>query len=507
MQGTPTPRLDGTIFNVAEFTASGDGAGDDAAPIQRALDAAAAAGRGVVVIPPGTYRLRTNLVVRSNTVISAYGAHLIRAGGPLLRNFASGDAFPRHGGNSHIAVLGGIWDSAAADAPADARYNTLSFIHCTDVTVRDVTVRDVCSAHGVEFNAVDGGTVADCRFEGFRDASTGGRRRFSEAIQLDVTVSGSSTIGAFDGTPCRNILIHGCHSGPSATLGPFGKLVGSHTVAPEAYYEDIRVIGCTVDGALDDGIRGYGWRRAVISGNLVTGAAGRGIAVDVPAGSPRLTPDSVVISGNVVGKTGRQGIVVAGAAQAAVFGVRITGNTVNGTGAGFAGVWLSGCTGAAVVGNDVKGAGQSGIYTELGDATVISGNTVRNSASNGVNVTKQPGVLVQGNVVDTTAANHGVFLTESADSSVVGNHITAAASAGIRLGEGVVRCLVSANKIRKGGGTTRNGVSVVSPATVANHSTVVGNDLSGNDWSPAVSVTGRCNVVYPTHPVAGNNFL
>ncbi|MGH3707483.1 MAG: glycosyl hydrolase family 28-related protein [Pseudonocardiaceae bacterium] len=42
-------------FNVKDFGAAGDGAGDDTQSIQAAINAAIAANGGVVYFPPGTY--------------------------------------------------------------------------------------------------------------------------------------------------------------------------------------------------------------------------------------------------------------------------------------------------------------------------------------------------------------------------------------------------------------------------------------------------------------------
>lgn len=51
------PDVAGPIFDVAKFGAKGDGRADDQGAIQRAIDAAEAAGGGVVFFPPGTYRV------------------------------------------------------------------------------------------------------------------------------------------------------------------------------------------------------------------------------------------------------------------------------------------------------------------------------------------------------------------------------------------------------------------------------------------------------------------
>jgi hypothetical protein len=56
----PVPRIEGPIFNVtqAPFGADPSGAKDSTAAIQKAIDAAAEAGGGVVVLPEGLFRIR-----------------------------------------------------------------------------------------------------------------------------------------------------------------------------------------------------------------------------------------------------------------------------------------------------------------------------------------------------------------------------------------------------------------------------------------------------------------
>ena len=61
-----------------KFGARGDGIHDDTAALQAALDHAAAAGAGVVVLPPGVYRVRTTLVFRGD------GCELIGDGQPTI---------------------------------------------------------------------------------------------------------------------------------------------------------------------------------------------------------------------------------------------------------------------------------------------------------------------------------------------------------------------------------------------------------------------------------------
>ena len=61
-----TTRESGTWFDVRAYGAVGDGTADDRPAIQRAIDAAGAAGGGTVLVPAGKYRLRTFAVDSGN---------------------------------------------------------------------------------------------------------------------------------------------------------------------------------------------------------------------------------------------------------------------------------------------------------------------------------------------------------------------------------------------------------------------------------------------------------
>ena len=54
------PDVKGPVFDVTKYGAKGDGRADDQAAIQKAIDAAEAAGGGVVFLPPGTYRVNAD---------------------------------------------------------------------------------------------------------------------------------------------------------------------------------------------------------------------------------------------------------------------------------------------------------------------------------------------------------------------------------------------------------------------------------------------------------------
>ena len=316
----------GTVYNVRHFGAAGDGTTDDTTAIQAALDASYAAGRGLVVIPPGSYRLTTYLTVRSYTTISAYGAYLFGQGThSLLRNFTllgTPDSFPGYTGNSYITIMGGIWDNRGQLAGSDVKNNCITFNHGRRITCRDMTVRNVASYHGIEMNSIDGGRVLNCRAEGFVDNSALGNRTHSEAFQIDVAASGSSTIGLWDNTPSRDILIQGCSAGPAVDgsgLGTWGALAGSHTTPIGGFYDHIRIIGNSmINGALLYGVHAQGWRDSVIADNVFASPGASGVYAE--GGST-----GVIIANNVIRSSGSNAI------RSDHIGVIIEGNQIIGT--------------------------------------------------------------------------------------------------------------------------------------------------------------------------------
>lgn len=474
--------------------AAHDGVTNDYAALQAALDAARDAGGGTVLIPPGTYAIASALVAYDHTVIYAYGATITAIGDTgLLHNYATTDeVFSGYNGRSHITVLGGIWDGNAGTGPGQTsgEHDVVSFNHCRDITCQDMVIRNTPTAHALEFNSCDGGRAIGCRFEGFADLSPTNNRQFSEAVQIDIAVNGSTAVGAFDGTPSRNIEISGCYCGPSDRLGVFGRFVGSHTAAAGTYYDNIVIRGNTVEGALQEGVYGYAWRRAIVANNIIKNTGRAGIALTVPnpaSAGYALTPDQVVISGNAVSAAGADsGIRVIGYATAMHSGVRITGNVINGGSSGGAnGIQTEYCAGPGITGNTTDDTPTAGIFVNQCTDALVSGCTVTDAGSNAINATASPGTVISGNTVDRVASNYGIFVLSSDSCSVTGNRVAAAASAGIRLSTGSTNATVATNQVRKGTGSTTAGITLDASATGA---LVLNNDLSGQGWSASTAL-------------------
>ena len=173
------------IFDVRGFGASGNGATKDTAAIQRAIDAAAAAGGGEILLPAGTYL--------SGTLCLADGCDFHLEEGAVLKaspdpgDYNPADAFPQNGadprdgdnqngghlllavGAEHITLRGpGRIDG---NAPAFLRMadgshppskhdipsrpgQMVCLVECSDVAIRDIELADApywsCFLHGCE---------------------------------------------------------------------------------------------------------------------------------------------------------------------------------------------------------------------------------------------------------------------------------------------------------------------------------------------------------------------
>lgn len=332
-------------YNIKDqpYGAAGDGTVDDTPAFQAALDDAYSAGGGTVLIPPGSYRFDSIPRIRSNTKVSAYGAYIFANNVPhkLLANFDQNvDSFLGFNGYSHITIEGGIWDGRGHLAGQDKISNIMSFIHCHDITVRDVILRNTAWGHALELSACYGALVENCRFEGFKDTTVDGSRNFSEALELDLTKVGSSTLGEWDEIPCYNVTIIGCTMDESDDAGPFGCLIGAHSIVSGKYYDGIRIIGNICERSLQHGIRAKGFRDPVIQGNQIRNVGGRGIWV----------------------YDGLNGVIV--------------GNTVRDTGAGHGGIYVCNQNGMAISGNSVINADGYAIHLKDCVDNLVEGNHI-----------------------------------------------------------------------------------------------------------------------------------
>jgi hypothetical protein len=238
------------------------------AGIQAALNAAAAANGGWVVVPPGTYDASSLplRIYRNTRLTLCDGAVIRRAGtGTMLLNGDASQTFGGYTGHGNIIIEGGTWDARATTYPTSAM--CISIGHAENVTIRDTLIKDVCGYHGIEINAVNNGRIINVRGLGYLDP---GGRDFSEFIQPDLA-KGSAYFGGFgpyDDTPCIDIVIEDCHVGPSGTAGTtsWPRAVGSHSASPDKPHTGIVIRDLYCDGLTQWAVGGYTWQDSRVSG-------------------------------------------------------------------------------------------------------------------------------------------------------------------------------------------------------------------------------------------------
>jgi polygalacturonase len=138
-------------FNLLEFGARGDGAANDAAAIQKAIDRCTEAGGGTVLVPAGRTFLTSRIVLRSRVNL-----HL--EPGAVLASTDGRDDFPNQTvieawDAEDVSITGtGTVDGRAhrfmlAELPhiyrgCDWRPHLIRLVGCRKVTIRDVTLRN-----------------------------------------------------------------------------------------------------------------------------------------------------------------------------------------------------------------------------------------------------------------------------------------------------------------------------------------------------------------------------
>lgn len=154
--------------NVRDYGARGDDSTDDAPAIQAALDA----GRGLVTIPYGVYRIGRTLRVPAHTHLRVHPhARLVLADGAGVdqHSFLLTNQHSEHG-DTDICIEGGIWDGnnvhnpRGPDAPMSYTGVLLNFANVRGLTLRALTLRDPESYY-IRMYQVQNFTVEDMRLE------------------------------------------------------------------------------------------------------------------------------------------------------------------------------------------------------------------------------------------------------------------------------------------------------------------------------------------------------
>lgn len=270
------------IFNVqhSDYGAAGDGVADDMAEIQAAIDAAEAAGGGIVYLPPGTYLATgTNRLTIDNHMVWLKGAGIGRSiikldDGISSANMTSASDLIKVEGYTvtnaeHVFISDLTIDGNQANqtytSVATAAINAFNIIDggIFRVEVKEWHSPDAPGQEAVAIHLVDStrSYIADCVGSG--NVETANQR-----------LSGSVAIGDTTGCAIINCFANGGLSGQVVWQG-----------------EGCSVIGCTSQGVENDGLDLEDCKGCVATGNFIEEAGLSGIRLE----------DSVdcVVTGNV----------------------------------------------------------------------------------------------------------------------------------------------------------------------------------------------------------------
>lgn len=386
-------------FNVKTYGAAGDGAADDTAEIQAAIDAAEVAG-GVVYFPPGTY------IVSATRTLAGTPGVILRGAGPssIVKSSSStmGSIFEVTGSDVVIEqlTLDGAYTtgshSGAFGLVKVTQGDRVTVRHCTLQNSRDAGVRtaglteDIAVEHCLFSNCfvgvVTGSTsdsqvpqrikVTDCTFfNGWSDANETGAIKI-QSVSATTLSAGHIVSGNFIKNPGEMgiEIFAGC-----------GDVVAHGNVI-----EDVR-FGISLDSTV----------RASVVGNSTRLTVWAGIEAAGPV-------HDVVIANNVVdGYT-------SGGARGSTNGI-ITSNSTPDR--------------VTIQGNRVRGC-TNGLQIQTSQNIVASGNQVSDCATL-INVKGSSGLVIQGNLLAGPCSYHlflDCFGSNLSDIRIAENTLTGAAA-------------------------------------------------------------------------------
>lgn len=505
--------------DVKSMGAKGDGS-DATVAIQSALNMAMNTNDGIIVeIPDGDYLISNKLRIYRNTHLKlGKNARMLRGSYvSLMVNFDDTvnpllDTTDTYSGHGNITIEGGIWDGNILNqAYANTGFNAFQFVKARNITFRNMTVKDIVTCHALDMNAIENLTIENNRFIGYKDATVSGDswypRDYVEAIQIsNLTSSGASGVGVFDGSPCKNVKISNNYFGASGTVGTqaWCVAVGGHGAVHDKFNEDIKLTFNTFDGMTHSGIRNFKFKNTKVISNTFkkcerdisisnsNGDDSTSLRYDEPTrtfiqtGLPQSGSD-MIIQGNTFEDTKRSIVWAKGWAKGSTIakfdGIKFEGNNVRRDGTTYStgsmfdltlcknvtikgallnkvyrGILLNNCSEYTLDDNEIIDSQLEGIFaTDLADsfqntghsanATVIN-NRLKNIKYNGILLNYTKGGRVTGNTIEnagniTDNTRHGINIAASSD--------------GIN---------VEFNKIKKGTGLQNQyGIAISSAAT------------------------------------------
>ncbi|KKN01525.1 hypothetical protein LCGC14_1126930 [marine sediment metagenome] len=280
----------------------------DVAAIQEAADSIAADGGGTLFFPPGQYEwYGGNVILYSNTTVSAFGA--------VFNDTTGGDVFFTINGDSDIVFLGGEFDgNADTDGGYTEHNHGISIINAFRVTVKHTYMHNL-AGDGVYIADSDGCIIINNRLimTHLQDAPYIGRNGVA-------IVEGDNTIVS------NNILEGGAPAGvdiePNAGLAVTNVLVTGNIInggvyglsvtggAASASADSIKLIDNLISYTAQYGIRIQESTHWTIVGNEINSSGYDGILIRSGPNSPGVIDDNdIYYSGTQTGGDDAYGII------------------------------------------------------------------------------------------------------------------------------------------------------------------------------------------------------
>jgi parallel beta-helix repeat protein len=396
----------GDHTSVSDFGAVGDGATDDTAAIQAAINTAV-----MVIFPAGyTFKVSATLSVPSNRTLYMYGAVISLAANVNNHVFKLAD------GASNVTFLGGEINGNKS-GPNAGGHGIATGVTATKLRIVDVAVHD-CGAYGIYTAGAQASPTQDLIIRGCRLYNNGGA-----GIALDNYTDGFSITGntSFSnggwGIGAIGVMTNGTISGNTAeSNGP-----NADNFTGYNYLNDnVTISGNASKSSKNNGMH-FGGSNIVYCGNTDEGAAFYGIVHFGSDGTNVQSTSGVVMSGNHVKSCGG------------------------------AGIWLQKVTSGSLAGNTIDNAGTHGLEIDTGSNLAITGNTFANSLVHGMRVDTCSALTITGNVVYHSAAQ-GIDLVNTTVSTVSGNTSTGNTNYGILENSPSDYNLLSPNNLHSNGG-------------------------------------------------------
>lgn len=383
-----------TTANVKAYGATGDGATDDTAFVQAAIDAIEALGGGMLYFPPGTYKVTAELTVTQPMVIlgAGMGVSLVRA--------------------TTLGASKGVFKVTS---------NKVSF---RDLTVRGPSVASyVLDECGIWFYGTSGtplydGVVENC--EVYDVGSWGILYEYanrSSAVRNyvhDVGYAGIANLSSADWLAAENRVDTVT---PGTASNAYGLMVNKRLTGETTPTRGTMSKNVVKNVALWEGIDTHGGTFYTINDNVVSGCK---IGIQVGPDSFGNVPHFTTIVGNVVDNgaltaTQLRGISIGGDGSTNVRGIVCKGNSINTMGGADGSSQLLGAIlvqytlGSVVSGNSIYSAEQNGIVYDGGGNTgivctdnAIHGVTLRTGNASGIRFNTATTGVCTGNYIDAS---------------------------------------------------------------------------------------------------------